>query len=110
MLSKSPWETFLFRAADAGYRSNLPCAAPLDRSNVAKTKHFPMNEGYSFKATTSVSLRPSYPRGGPGVPDEKECFFREARSVTVQPRYPLAVIQCAPPGNLPLGLPATLFP
>ncbi len=51
------------------------------------------------------------PRGGPGVPDEKECFFRKARSVTVQPRYPLAPIS-APgrPGNLPLGLPATLFP
>ena len=36
-------------------------------------------------------------RGGPGVPDEKECFFREARSVTVQPWYVLALIQCGRP-------------
>jgi hypothetical protein len=71
-----------------------------------------MNEGYSFKATTSVSLRPSYPRGGPGVPDEKECFFREARSATVQPCYPVGVhsVRRGRPGDLPLGLPATLFP
>jgi hypothetical protein len=47
-----------------------------------------MNEGYHLKRLPRLPAALVPPRGGPGVPDEKECFFREARSVTVQPRYP----------------------
>src|SRR5436189_4889707 len=41
MLSKSPWETFLFRAANAGYRSNLPTRRKgMARGNPAESSHY----------------------------------------------------------------------